>query len=73
MTLRRVPERLDERVALERRLYHPPLDTASAPVNQSHFPQPRAGSRVHVLFDHGGDILRSKAVKVERVLDGNVH
>ena len=69
MTLRRVPERLHERMRLQRRLHDPALHAAAAPVNQPHFPQARVVRRAHVLLDDRSDVPRAEGVQVEEVLD----
>jgi hypothetical protein len=71
VTLGRVPERFDERMAIEHRLHHASLDAPSTPMNQPDFPQPLTGRRVHILFHHRRHIFGSEAMKVERVFDGD--
>ena len=73
MALGRVVERIDERMALQRRLDDAPLHAAAAAMNQSYFAQSCLMRRAHVLLDHRGDVARLKGVEIERGLDRDAH
>jgi len=60
-----VPERLDERMALERCLHQAALNSASSSVHQTHLRQPRRRGDVEILFDNRHDIARREGVQVE--------
>ena len=47
-----VPELLDQRVAFERGLHDSPLNTAAAPVDQPHLPEPGALRRSQIFIHY---------------------
>ena len=69
-----VPERLDERVLLERVLHDTALDSLTAAVHEPQLAQPLRVRRVHVLLNDRRDVPRQERVQVElwadREIDG---
>ena len=71
MAFRRVPELLDEGMALEGLLHDAALHAPASAMDQPHFaeaPFPRSG---HVFVDDGGDVSGGEGVEVEGVFDRN--
>ena len=71
MAFGRVPELLDERMAVERLLHDAALHAPASSVDQPHLaetPFPRGG---HVFVDDGRDVCGGEGVEVESVFDRN--
>ena len=69
MRFRCVPERDDQRMAVERLLDDPTLDALAASVDEPDFAKSGLVRRVDVFLDNGRDVARSKGVQVELVFD----
>lgn len=66
----RVPEGLDQRVALQYRLHDAALYALPAAVDQADLAEPRLVRRAKILIDDRGDVARVERVQVYGVLDG---
>ena len=68
--LRRVPEFLHERVAIEDRLHDAALDALAAAVDQPHLAEARLVCGRDVLVDDRWNVARGKRVEIEDGFDG---
>jgi len=59
-------------MAVERRLYHPALDAAPAPVDDADLAEPGLRSGGHVFLNDGDDVAWRERVEIELGLDGDV-
>ena len=66
-----IPERLDQRVFLERLLNDTSLNPLAAAVNEANLTESRFVSGVDVLFDNRFDVARGEGVEIERAFDRN--
>ena len=67
----RIPELLDQWVALQRLLDHAALDALPAPVNETYFAEPGLVGRADVLVDDRGDVAGREGVEIDEVFDRN--
>lgn len=65
MRVRVVPERLYQRVTLERLLHESALDAASASMHHANFSQTTLDGRTYVLLDDRDHVARCKCVQIK--------
>jgi len=58
-------------MAVERRLHHPALDAAPAPVDDADLTEPGLRSGGHVFLHDRGDVAGRERVEIELGLDGS--
>ena len=62
-----------ERIAFERVLHDPALDSPPSPVDQTHLTQAGRMRGAEVLMNDGRDVARREGMQIERVLDRDRH